>query len=151
LIATSSLYGESLLSFTEQFQTFEYFDMVPNINDNYTVIPTSGFNGTNANSYVTINGTAPTGTYLAIFQNSQTEVKDNNGNLVTKNCLYMWCEEDLKLGAFVFVFNQTFRIVPSNDWGYYGGFTQYEIDRLVGSNGGTQIDSGFSDGAVNFK
>jgi hypothetical protein len=151
MIGKSSLYGESLLSFSEQFQPFDYFDMIPEIDDNYIVVPTSGFNGTNPNTNVTINGISPTGRYLGIFQNALSEVKNSNGNIVTYNHFYLWCEEQFKLGAFIYAFNETFRIIPGNDWSNYGGFFQYDIEKLVGSRGNPQIDSGMSNGSGSFR
>ena len=71
-------------------------------------------------------------------------------NLINYSKYHLWCEEVLDAGKFVFWNNTTYRIVSSNDWPIYSGFTQYELERMVGSDGQGSIDSGLDDGSGSF-
>lgn len=158
MIANSAINGQMLLHFPEAFQPFNYFTMSPLINDNYIILPYSGYNGVDDNLQiplsgiqVPVSGYAPPGTYLGIFQNDESSIRPTEGNLVNYVKYLLWAEEIFIPGWFVEWNNTTYRIVSSNDWPYYAGFTQYSLERIIGSDGQGTIPSGLSDGAGNFE
>lgn len=164
MIASSSIYGEALLNFAELLQQFTYFNMVPSINDNYTVVPYSGYAGYDANFQVPLSGLTvpvsgfvPYGTYLGVMFNEEDNIKSGDGNLVYTQHFYLWCEESLQPGNFISWganpggYLNTYRIKHTAGWGAYGGFTQYELERVVGSDGQGTVASGLSDGSNNYQ
>lgn len=112
------LYGNMLTHFTGQFRDFTYFNMVPGINSGYT-----------------IDQNVPVVTLRGVLQNSESRVMDGNGNLVRSNDEYVWTTTELEVGRFVKFGDTTFRIIPSNEWIFEGGFFRYMVNRLVGDNG----------------
>jgi hypothetical protein len=131
------VYGVMPLYFPEQMSTFIYFDMVPTVNDGYgpITIIASGYSG--------------------IFHNDYSTTKTQNGNLVTEIMYYLFCIPQLQDGKFVQITGQNaspwyYRIIQDNDWPVPGGFYIYRLSKLVGTNGGTTINPGFSDGSTNF-
>jgi hypothetical protein len=147
MIASSTIYGQSLLHFTEAFEPFNYFQMTPNFSDNYTPVVTSGYSGIDANFQAVVSGYAPQGTYMGVFHNDESSVKDAMGNLVSYQRYLLWAEENLDPGWFIGWSNTTFRIVQSNDWPRQAGFTEYVIERMVGSDGQGTVPSGLNDGS----
>ena len=164
MIASSTVYGESLLSFVEMMQPFVYFNMIPSINDNYTIVPYSGYNGIDANFQVPLSGLTnpvsgfvPYGNYLGIMFNEEDNIKTENGNLIYLQHYYLWCEENLQPGNFISWgsnpggYLNTYRIKHTSGWEQLGGFTQYELERVVGSDGQGTVASNLSDGSGNYQ
>jgi hypothetical protein len=148
MIASSTIYGQVLLQFPEEFQPFEYFDMDPLINDNYVMSGYPTYSGMNPNIIVIPSGNVvPYGTYMGIFQNDTSEIKDRGGNLVTYAKWFLWAEEVLIPGKFVKYNGVVHRIVPANEWNFYGGFVQYELEKMIGSDGQGTSDSGITNGS----
>ena len=105
-----------LMHFPEQFIKVPYFDMQPLINDNY---------GSRENQ-VNIN---------CIVQNLGSGVKDSNGHIVRNSRNYLWSTRELTPGKFVEWNSRVFRLVVDNDWVREGGFYNYSMEKLVGSDG----------------
>lgn len=150
MIASSTIYGQTLLHYAELLEPFEYFQMTPEISDNYIPVVTSGYNGTDANFQVLVSGEVPYGTYLGIIFNDDSTVKDAEGNLVHYSNEFLWAEEQLAPGKFVKWDNTTYRIMPTNSWKRQAGFTQYGIERIVGSDGQGTVPSNLSSGNGNY-
>ena len=151
MIASSSIYGQSLISFSEVLEQFQYFGMTASFNDNYTIPVTSGYNGIDTNYQVVVSGFAPAGTYLGVIFNDRSGVKDNNGNLVNDQSYILWAEETFNPGWFVKWNNTTFRLTSDNDWDRQGGFIQYILERVVGSDGQGTVPSNLSDGSGSYQ
>ena len=112
------LYGNMLSFFAGQLRTFTYFNQIAVINSGYVIDP---------------NFTPQT--LRGILQNSSSDIRDSNGNLVTTNDEYLWTTSVLQIGYFVTFDDTTYRIIPSNEWTFEGSFTKYTINRVVGDNG----------------
>ena len=158
MIASSAIYGQGLLHFAEALEPFNYFFMTPQMSDNYIPLVVSGYNGYDANYQVPasgivtqVSGYAPQGIYLGVFHNDQSSVKDAMGNLVNYQKYLLWAEENLDPGWFIGWQGTTFRIVESNDWPRQSGFTEYVIERLVGSDGQGTVNSGLNAGSSNYQ
>lgn len=158
MIAVNSIYGDNLLAFPEAMQTFNYFFMTPQISDNYIPLVASGYNGIDANFqaplsgiYTQVSGFAPQGTYRGVFHNDESSVKDAMGNLINYQKYVLWAREVFDPGWFISWQNTVYRIVASNDWPTMGGFTEYEIERLVGSDGQGTVPSNLGDGSSNYQ
>ena len=135
---TGGVYGQMTLYWPEQHIPFTYFDMGPQINDGYGPI------------------TVLSSGYTGVRHNDISSAKDSNGNLVQFVKYYLWAIPALMQGKFVsFQDNLTdgnnYRIIHASDWPQPGGYYLYELDKIVGSNGGTTVNEGWSDGSGNFK
>lgn len=119
-----------LVHWPEQFRQFTYFNMIPKINSGYSIDPAT-----------------PPKTIWGVLQNNTTMVKESNGNLVSQSQELLWTDEVLTMGYFVQFGEVIFRIVPANDWENEGGFSWYNLERLVGDNG-TPIDQTFENGST---
>jgi hypothetical protein len=144
MISSSAIYGQAMLHFSEALSPFQYFFQQADFNDNY--LPASGtmYRGTDANYQIQLQTDTLPGTYLGFFQNSESKVKDAMGNLVNYIEYLMWAEETFRPGWFVKWDNVTFRIVNANDWTMFAGFTQYTIEKFVGSDGQGTVESNLS-------
>jgi len=150
MIASSAMYGQSLLHYAELLEPFLYFEMIPQFNDNYIPIISSGYNGVDANINVIVSGEVPYGTYLGIIFNDDSTVKDAEGNLVHYANEFLWAEEEFAPGKFIKWSNTTYRIMPTNSWKRQAGFTQYGIERIVGSDGQGIVPSNLNSGSSNY-
>jgi hypothetical protein len=122
------VYSPTMMAhFTEQLRLFTYFDMCPGINSGYTVVG------------------VPT-THWGIIQNNTTEAKDQNGNLVHGVQSLLWTESKLDNGKFIEFDGITYRIIPTNDWSFEGGFINHNLERLVGDNGSPSSDVWYAGG-----
>jgi hypothetical protein len=119
------IYGELLDHFPEQFQSIPVFDMDPKINNGYE----------NKTPDVLVQG---------IIQNYETDVLDNNGNLAVKAGLYLWTYRPVTAGFFCRYQNTVYRLIVANDWPREGGFFEYRMERLVGSDGQVQVTPAFN-------
>jgi hypothetical protein len=122
------VYGEMLDFFPEQFRSGTYFEQEPLINDGYT------------RGEIPPDETPITG----VFQNNTSDIFDGNGNLVKRKGLYLWIMTPLVEGRFVRFQDVVYRIVVGNEWPSEGGFYEYQIKRLVGSNGDDAIEPAFN-------
>lgn len=150
MIASSTIYGQGLLYFAELLEPFEYFQMTPEFNDNYIPVVSSGYDGTDANFQVVVSGEAPYGTYLGIVFNDNSTIKDAEGNLVNFAVEFLWAEEKFVPGKFIKWDNTTYRIMPTSAWTRQAGFTQYGIERVVGSDGQGTVPSDLNSGNGNY-
>ena len=112
------LYGSMLTYFAGQLRDFTYYNQYPKINSGYTIDPL-----------------VPIGKYRGVLQNSTSDIEDGNGHLVQRMDEFLWTSADLQVGFFVIFLDVVYRIIPSNDWLFEGGFTRYTIKRGVGDNG----------------
>ena len=112
------LYGNMLTYHSGQLRDFTYFNMVPKVNSGYTIDPN-----------------VPVLNLRGILQTSRSEIADSNGNLVMKVNEFLWTESVLQIGYFVTFDTVTYRIIPSNDWTFEGGFQWQSLERVVGDNG----------------
>lgn len=115
----SGIYGVMTYAFPEQRRAGTYFNQDPKINSGYD-------RGIDPPDETPI---------IGIFQNNESDVKDGNGNIVKRQGLYLWVEQQLTLEYFVRFADVVYRVISGNDWPFEGGFYEYGIERLVGDNG----------------
>ena len=128
-----SLYGDVLLSFTEQMEKVPYYKMDPAVNSGFTdetyikdikIIRHNSFGGL---------------------------IKDSNGNLVRTQSFQVWSRELLIDGYFVKIDDEVFRVSKSNNWKRQGGFIAYDTQKVIGDDNTLTVDVEFNKGEDNFK
>ena len=124
---TTGIYGSALLDFPERFLPFSWWKATANFNDGWTPVGQPVF-------------------LRGIFNNDLSGIKNSNGNTASYSHYFLWCQEDLDDGDFITWNGVNYRILHDNDWTSQNGFTQYIINKVVGSDGPTNLDPGFSNG-----
>ena len=114
----SGIYGDTLLAWPEQQQSFQVYEMQPQVNGGWTI--TEGSEQT----------------ILGVFQNTRgRQIKDNNGNLVQGNGGELWTAQPALEGKFIQIDGTTYRLNASNNWSREGGFIRYGLEKVVGNAG----------------
>lgn len=115
------VYGDQLAFFTEQFRTFEYFEMQPQ--------PVASYDKRK-----------PLGIVKGVFQFAKRgELKRENDTLEDTNVPTLWTRQELKVGnTFIKKGDEIFRIVNPADWLFEGGFCVYILETFVGNAEGKQ-------------
>ena len=114
----AGIYGDSLIAWPEQQQTFQTYSMTPKINAGWTI---------DEDSEQTIVG---------IFQHTrEKQLKDSNGNLINSEGGELWTASGGQDGRFIKIENKVFRLNVSNNWSKEGGFYRYGLEMVVGNNG----------------
>ena len=116
------VYGDHLLSFPELSKTYPYFDQ-PALQGGGYGTPTD------------------VGTARGAFQcTGGRRVKDSNGNLVVSRETRFWTRQVLTVGRFLLIEGDTYRIgLPDNSWVTEGGFTVYDLEKVVGGDGSEPV------------
>ena len=123
---TGAIFGNMLLYHPEQFRPFEYFDMDAKINDGYENRTTIG-------------------NYRGIIHNDKSGIRNANGNRVRFIKYFLWTEANLDAGKYVRFEGTNYVVQFDTDWPTTGGFYQYELQKVVGSNGSETLeDSSFA-------
>jgi hypothetical protein len=125
------IYGNSLVSFSEQMQTVSYYNQTPKINGGWE------------------NKTSPINKQVIFHSTGTRAIKDSNGNLVYVNKKEIWSLTELIPGWFVEK-DDVFRITQENNWVFEDGFYKYGIEKVVGDSGNLTVEPIFNDGAGNF-
>lgn len=113
-----SVYGDMLLYFAEQRTTVTVYDMTPDINAGWTIVP---------NSQETVS---------CIYQHTNGDrIKDSNGNLVSSSDFELWTETDGLRGKFLSIDGNVYRLASNAEWIREGGFFRYTCEKVVGNNG----------------
>jgi hypothetical protein len=126
------IYGNSLLSFSEQMQSVNYYNQSPSIN--------GGFE----------NPTEPVVKKVIFHSTGARAIKDSNGNLVSVNKKEIWSISELQPGWFIEKSGDVFRISQENNWKFEDGFYKYGIEKIVGDDGTLTNDVEFNTGTDNF-
>ena len=131
-IKMGGIYGDMLLAWPEQMQTFNIFDMAAQINGGWTASELSE---------------AITG----IMQNTRgTSVKDSNGNLVHSGGMELWTATGGLEGKFVMIDEDVYRLTDGNRWIREGGFYRYGLEMMVGNNATESDDAAWNTGGDSF-
>lgn len=129
----SGIYGDSLLAWPEQQQALTVYDMAPEVNGGYNLVP----------------GTMRV--IIGIIQNTTgKQIKDSNGNLVAGNGQELWTSESNLDGIFLNYEDDVYRIKTSNNWKFEGGFKKYSLEKVVGNNGTEHDDAAWNTGGNSF-
>lgn len=111
-----AIYGEMLLFFPERFQVIPYFDRLPLENDNY---------GPKIYEATT----------RGILETKGGNVRDNNDNIVRESMFSWWTASGLIPGRFTELEGVLYRFMTDSPWPSQGGFFQYDLEKVVGSDG----------------
>ena len=115
------IYGDQLVFFSEQFRTFEYFEMQPQ--------PVASYEHR-----------TPLGNVKGVFQFAKRgELRRENDTLEDTNVPTLWTKQELKVGnTFIKKGDEIFRIVNPADWLFEGGFCVYILETFIGNAEGKQ-------------
>ena len=144
------IYGTALPVFTEQGQTYSYFNMTPSIDSGYT----------------TITGLTPIYGILRLYSAPPTaegeKVRMAEGNLVTQRAPFFWTESRLTAGWFlatpmipsgtliVTSATDVYRLMTDNQFDNAAGMYVYGLNKLVGDNGLTVSSLNYDFGTGSF-
>lgn len=144
------IYGTALPVFTEQGQTYSYFNMTPSIDSGYT----------------TISGLRPVYGILRLYSAPPTaegeKLREAEGNLATQKAPFFWTENKLTAGWFVsdpmlpsgtlVVTSATdvYRVMADNQFPTAAGLYIYGLNKLVGDNGLTVSSLNYDFGTGSF-
>jgi len=123
----TGIYGSELPSFPEQHQEFKWWKASAQFNDGWTLT------------------TNPVLLY-GIFHNYKSGIANSNNMTISYSHYFLWCSEEMDDGDFIQWQGVTYRILHDNNWTTQNGYTQYLINKVVGSNGTNQVDPVFSSG-----
>ena len=116
-----AIYGDQLAFFSEQFRTYEYFEMRP--------LPVASYDTRK-----------PLGNVKGVFQYMKRgELLRENDTLEDTNVPTLWTRQKLAVGnTFIKKGDEIYRIVNPADWLFEGGFCVYVLETFVGNMEGKQ-------------
>ena len=110
------IYGDVLAFFTEQFRMFEYFSMKPLPNASYSKRESLG----------KIKG---------VFQFvKRGDLLRENDTEADTNVPTIWTRTKLKVGNFIEMEDELYRITSDYPWKFEGGFYCYSLETFVGNS-----------------
>ncbi len=127
----SSIYGDTLLSSPEAFQSAVMFSQNPVVNGGY-VDQTQGV------------------PVRLIFKDETSGVKDANGVWVRTVKKTVWSRKALVVGTFLLFEDIVSRIMTDSGWKRQAGFFIYGLDKVVGDNGSPSYDPKANNGGRDF-
>lgn len=111
-----AVYGDQLAFFAEQFRMFEYFSMRP--------LPTG--------SYST---REPLGQVKGVFQFvKRGDLLRENDTEADTNVPTIWTRTKLKVGNFIQMEDELYRITSDYTWKFEGNFYCYSLETFVGNS-----------------
>lgn len=124
------MYGDQLLAFPEAMVDFPYFDMA--------ALQGGGYGPRTSAQLV-----------RGVFQcTGGRMVKTSNGNVVRERETRFWSTVQLQTGRFMECEGDVYRVgMPDNEWNREGGFTVYDLHKVVGGDGREAVAPAFDDGA----
>lgn len=130
---SNGIYGAQLLSFPEQFRNFPYFDM--------KALQGGGYGPRLEAS-----------TVRGVFQcTGGRRVKTQNGMKVLGRQTRLWTTQELQTGRFIEAEHDVYTVgMPDNEWQLEGGFTVYDLEKVVGDDGRDTVDPDFNMGEKDF-
>ena len=110
------VYGDQLAFFSEQFRMFEYFSMKPLPGGSYTP-------------------REPLGTVKGVFQFvKKGDLLRENDTEADTNVPTIWTRTKLKVGNFIEMEDELYRITSDYPWKFEGGFYCYSLETFVGNS-----------------
>lgn len=111
-----AVYGDQLAFFAEQFRMFEYFSMKPLPNASYSKRESLG----------KIKG---------VFQFvKRGDLLRENDTEADTNVPTIWTRTKLKVGNFIEMEDELYRITSDYPWKFEGGFYCYSLETFVGNS-----------------
>ena len=111
-----SVYGDSLAFFAEQFRMFDYFSMKPLPNGSYST-------------------REPLGKVKGVFQFvKRGDLIRENDTEADTNVPTIWTRTELKVGNFIEMEDELYRITSDYTWKFEGNFYCYSLETFVGNS-----------------
>ena len=111
-----AVYGDQLAFFAEQFRMFEYFSMNPLPNGSYST-------------------REPLGKVKGVFQFvKRGDLIRENDTEADTNVPTIWTRTKLKVGNFIEMDDELYRITSDYPWKFEGGFYCYSLETFVGNS-----------------
>ena len=110
------VYGDQLAFYAEQFRMFEYFSMKPLPNGSYST-------------------REPLGKVKGVFQFvKRGDLIRENDTEADTNVPTIWTRQKLKVGNFIEMEDELYRITSDYPWKFEGGFYCYSLETFVGNS-----------------
>ena len=110
------IYGDQLAFFAEQFRMFDYFSMKPLPNGSYST-------------------REPLGKVKGVFQFvKRGDLIRENDTEADTNVPTIWTRQKLKVGNFIEMEDELYRITSDYTWKFEGGFYCYSLETFVGNS-----------------
>jgi hypothetical protein len=110
------VYGDQLAFFAEQFRMFDYFSMKPLPNGSYST-------------------REPLGKVKGVFQFvKRGDLIRENDTEADTNVPTIWTRTKLKVGNFIEMEDELYRITSDYPWKFEGGFYCYSLETFVGNS-----------------
>ena len=110
------VYGDQLAFFAEQFRMFDYFSMKPLPNGSYST-------------------REPLGKVKGVFQFvKRGDLIRENDTEADTNVPTIWTRQKLKVGNFIEMEDELYRITSDYTWKFEGGFYCYSLETFVGNS-----------------
>lgn len=111
-----AIYGDQLAFFAEQFRMFDYFSMKPLPNGSYST-------------------REPLGKVKGVFQFvKRGDLIRENDTEADTNVPTIWTRQKLKVGNFIVMDDELYRITSDYPWKFEGGFYCYSLETFVGNS-----------------
>lgn len=111
-----AVYGDQLAFFAEQFRMFDYFSMQP--------LPTGSYTKRE-----------PLGKIKGVFQFvKRGDLLRENDTEADTNVPTIWTRTKLKVGNFIEMEDELYRITSDYTWKFEGGFYCYSLETFVGNS-----------------
>lgn len=111
-----AVYGDQLAFFAEQFRMFDYFSMKPLPNGSYST-------------------REPLGKVKGVFQFvKRGDLIRENDTEADTNVPTIWTRQKLKVGNFIEMDDELYRITSDYPWKFEGGFYCYSLETFVGNS-----------------
>lgn len=110
------VYGDQLAFYAEQFRMFDYFSMKPLPNGSYST-------------------REPLGKVKGVFQFvKRGDLIRENDTEADTNVPTIWTRTKLKVGNFIEMEDELYRITSDYPWKFEGGFYCYSLETFVGNS-----------------
>ena len=110
------VYGDQLAFYAEQFRMFDYFSMKPLPNGSYST-------------------REPLGKVKGVFQFvKRGDLIRENDTEADTNVPTIWTRQKLKVGNFIEMDDELYRITSDYPWKFEGGFYCYSLETFVGNS-----------------
>ena len=122
----AGIYGDMLIYYSEQFQTFEAFYQVARVGSGYDKVGDS----------FDITGIIQTGNGANIVGNAgRLSQYANWKTLAVSDEKQLWTYQQQKFGTYVRYEDVIYVIGKRLDWSKEAGFYAYKLDKIIGDNG----------------
>lgn len=110
------IYGDMLSYFPELFRKFDYYEMFPKVSASYTKREKAG----------TVKGV------LQFMKRG--ELRRENDTLADTEIPTFWTRSTMKVGQFMDIEGEIYKITNKADWLFAGGFNCFVLELMIGNS-----------------